>query len=373
MNRIYSDYLDTLKISHVLLSPNCTIIYENDIINQCLEANSIYASRKGNCKELIVTHSNKSSISIGTVVVKIDSILVDQLSDEAIVILLQNPNRIIEFAMPSEDAINYDAKQNAKQYDSFTQFDICGVCAVEYGPIHLRPIVSNINVFYSNLLESLTSTDSTRCDTQYAIALQAEITTRGVPATAKYICTFCLKQMKRTIKRQQSTMNDDDPTTISQTNSLYVIPKESILNGHFAGAIPDELLNLTDIEKTMISIYSPVTKYSLCTKEHFRINGATSYTIVNDLFTIANQLPKKIDPSTIGILQTRSRKLNSNYTFRPLIAKSALTWLKLNNHLYHSVDLHWYKDNFDWDSVSEVDIPVIELTDEDELQIDKEL
>ena len=41
--------------------------------------------------------------------------------------------------------------------------------------------------------------------------------------------------------------------------------------------------------------------------------------------------------------------------------------------MYHSVDLHWYKKNFDWDSASEVDIPVIELTDEDELQIDKEL
>jgi hypothetical protein len=89
-----------------------------------------------------------------------------------------------------------------------------------------------------------------------------------VLATAKYICTFCLKQMKRTNKRQQSTMNDDDPTTTSQANSLYAIPKESILNGHLAGAIPDELLHFTDIEKTMLSIYSTVTKYSLCTKEH---------------------------------------------------------------------------------------------------------
>ena len=66
----------------------------------------------------------------------------------------------MEFAMPSEDAINYDAKLYAKQYDSFTQFDICGVCAVEYGPIHLRLIEdyddiinsSNINVYYSTYL-----------------------------------------------------------------------------------------------------------------------------------------------------------------------------------------------------------------------------
>jgi hypothetical protein len=215
MNGIYSDYLDTLKISHALLCPNCNIIYENDVINQCLEANSIYASRKGKSKELIVTHSTKSGIPIGAVVIKIDSLLVDQLSDEDIVTLLQNPNRIMEFAMPSEDAINYDAKQYAKQYNSFTQFDICGVCAVEYGPIHLRPIAdcddiitsSNINVFYRSLLESLTNTDSTRFDKQYAIALQAEITTRGVLATAKYLCTFCLKQMKRTNKRKQRNID----------------------------------------------------------------------------------------------------------------------------------------------------------------------
>jgi hypothetical protein len=184
---------------------------------------------------------------------------------------------------------------------------------------------SNINVFYRNLLESLTNTDSTRFDKQYAIALQAEITTRGVLATAKYLCTFCLKQMKRTNKRKQSTSNDDDPTTISQANSLYAIPKESILNGHFAGAIPDELLNLTDIEKTMISIYSPVTKYSLCTKEHFRINGATTYTIVNDLFTIAkgqieleNKLSEvekenSIKQNKIILLEEENKRINELY------------------------------------------------------------
>jgi hypothetical protein len=152
---------------------------------------------KGKSKELIVTHSTKSGISIGTVVVKIDSLPVDELSNESIVTLLQESNRNFEFTMPFDDA---------KQYDSFTQFDVCGVCAVEYESIHLRHIAdyddiissSNINVFYSNLLESLTNTESTRFDKQYALALQAEITTRGVLANANYICTFYLKQMKRT-------------------------------------------------------------------------------------------------------------------------------------------------------------------------------
>jgi hypothetical protein len=54
----------------------------------------------------------------------------------------------MEFTMPSEDAINYDAKQYAKQYDLFTQFDICGVCAVDYGPIHLRQLALIIHQLF---------------------------------------------------------------------------------------------------------------------------------------------------------------------------------------------------------------------------------
>ena len=50
--------------SEALLFPNC------NIINQCLEANFIYASLKIKSKELIVTHSTKSGIPIGTVVLR---------------------------------------------------------------------------------------------------------------------------------------------------------------------------------------------------------------------------------------------------------------------------------------------------------------
>ena len=76
--------------------PKCTITYEIDIINKCLESNFIYALRKGKSKELIVTHSNKLSIPIGTAVVKIDSVLVDQLSNESIIALLQDPILIVQ-------------------------------------------------------------------------------------------------------------------------------------------------------------------------------------------------------------------------------------------------------------------------------------
>ena len=380
INGIHLDNVNIVQISEALLYPNCKIEYEVDVIRQCLEANLIYATRLHYNSKTTVTHSSRSDIPIGTVLVNIDSHYVHELCNERIIKLLLQPNRIIQYSKKddaindaindvviNDDGINDDAKQYGKQYDSFTQFDVCGVCAAEYGPIHLKPITehdnlissSKIDVFYNNILQTLSNNDSTSYDKRYANALKAELTSRGILATAKFICTFCIKQMKRNNKRQHNNVNDDEPTSSSQVNSSFAIPKEAIINGLFAGAIPDELQNLTDIEKSMISIYSPVTKYSLCTKEHYRINGATTYTIVNDLFTIANQLPKKIDPSTVGILQTKSRKLNSNFTFRPLIVKNALTWLKINNHLYKSIHLHWYEDNFDWDSLSEVNIPLI--------------
>ena len=110
INGIYSDYLDTSKILEMLLFPKCYITYEVDVIDKCLEANSIYASRKGKSKELIVTHSTKSGIPIGTVVVKVDSLLVDQLSNEAIIKYLLEPNRKFEF---DTDIINQCLEANS--------------------------------------------------------------------------------------------------------------------------------------------------------------------------------------------------------------------------------------------------------------------
>lgn len=110
INGIYSDFLDSKEISDVLLIPNCNIMYEMDIIHKCLEANSIYASRKGKSKELIVTHSNKTGIPIGTSIFKIESLLVDELSNESIITLLQVPNRKFEF---DTDIINQCLEANS--------------------------------------------------------------------------------------------------------------------------------------------------------------------------------------------------------------------------------------------------------------------
>ena len=61
---------------------------------------------------------------------------------------------------------------------------------------------SKIDVFYNNILQTLSTNDSSSYDKRHANALKAELTSCGILATAKFICTFCIKQMKRNNKRQ---------------------------------------------------------------------------------------------------------------------------------------------------------------------------
>ena len=93
VNGAHSDNVNNDQISKALLYPNWNIVYEVDVIHQCLQANSIYASRVIRNNKVVVTHSNRSDIPIGTVLISIDSNLVNELSNERIIKLLLQPNR----------------------------------------------------------------------------------------------------------------------------------------------------------------------------------------------------------------------------------------------------------------------------------------
>ena len=99
VNGVHSNNVNNDQISIALLYPNCNIVYENDVIHQCLQANSIYASRKIKYNKVVVTHSNRSDISIGTVLINIDSYYVHELCNERIIKLLLEPNRTFQFDM----------------------------------------------------------------------------------------------------------------------------------------------------------------------------------------------------------------------------------------------------------------------------------
>ena len=71
-------------IAQLLQQPNRSFEFDIDLIQKCLQANSIYASRKGQNNELIVTHSSRSDIPLGTVVLSIDCKYVHTLCNDTI-------------------------------------------------------------------------------------------------------------------------------------------------------------------------------------------------------------------------------------------------------------------------------------------------
>lgn len=111
-------------------------------------------------------------------------------------------------------------------------------------------------------------------------------------------------------------------------------PYNALFNGLFAGTVLDELVGLTGVEESMISIYSSVTKMFLAGGKHYKMKGGTSYTIVNDLSSVAKSLPRM--PSIEDTAVTRHRKtvVGKENTYRPFRVFSALNWLKEHNHLY---------------------------------------
>ena len=58
VNGVHSDNVNNDEIAKALLYPNCNIVYEIDVIHQCLQANSTYASRIIRINKVVVTYSN---------------------------------------------------------------------------------------------------------------------------------------------------------------------------------------------------------------------------------------------------------------------------------------------------------------------------
>jgi hypothetical protein len=170
------------------------------------------------------------------------------------------------------------------------------------------------------------------------------------------ICRSCHKSLKRKVPVQmksngssQASTNEEQATIT--TNEFTNIPKDALINGLFPGSIPVELAVLTDIEQSMIAIYSSIRKVSLHGGKNYSLNGALCYTIINDLTNVAQNLPRMPTVESLAILRQATGKRNKDYTYRPYYVKIALSWLKGNNHLYKSIKYDWPEEH-DWDDIN---------------------
>ena len=160
------------------------------------------------------------------------------------------------------------------------------------------------------------------------------------------------------------------------------------MNGLYQGKIPEELTGMNDVEVSMISIYSCITKLKVnpnCDKHHRKF--ATTFTIINDLVAVNQILPKVLTVEDIALLRHHSDKDIKYYQFRPNKVYKALNWLKQNNSLYKDYVFAWEQQtstlnpicqeyiDIDWsdENGTAYDPPFIELSDEDCLKLNGEL
>jgi hypothetical protein len=241
-------------------------------------------------------------------------------------------------------------KDSAENYDKYFNdlgiFEECAICGYE-GPrdglIYLSTlsndgkdlcISSGLQHLYQNVISEF-ETSPHQFDHNYANAIKSEINEFGMVKQNKCICNVCYKTMLGT---KILKYNIDNKTKV---------PERAYLNGLFPGEIPKELMNLTKVEISMISIFNCITKISYKNSK-YAIKVAKTYTIVNDLTRIASQLPHMPSLNDFAIMKYVNDDVkDKELKYRPKRVFEALQWLKKNNRLYKDIDIIYPKG---WDN-----------------------
>jgi hypothetical protein len=281
-----------------------------------------------------------------------------------------------------------DALLYSKCYDDATRFIVCAICGHEGSICGSKTLVEFEGVIKNSRLKerflSLTSVGphSTAYDRIFIEELKSHFDD-GLIKGLEYLCGSCCAQLKskkgspkgagseNVICGDIEGQTDIDPLCDSVLDDVEVnygssIPKLALFNGLFTGSIPAELTGLTSVEESMINIYSAITKMVPAGGKHYKMKGCTCYTIINDLASVAKRLPRMPSIEDTAILRHKKDLIGKDYTYRPFKVFTALNWLKKHNHLYEEIDLVWPMDVLFWQStVCPVDIPFIEITDDD--------
>ena len=317
----------------------------------------------------------------------------------------------------SRSSCAIDASLYAKNYDLLTRFIVCGICGLE-GPGTGAKLICDVQhiIDASGLMAKfkLLTTVHPYMSTYDCMFVDdlLRVFEDGIIIGCTYLCSSCCDQLKGKKKcgvisdsapgcaddaipdikgsdhtmEQYEMMYEGEECTLSPTCSevvvpsscsqgsavrSYCVPKLALFNGLFAGTIPVELIGLTRVEESMINIYSSVTKMFLAGGKHYKVKGGTSYTIVNDLTSVAKHLPRMPSIEDTAVMRHKKTDVGKEYKYRPFRVYSALNWLKEHNHLYCDIEIIWPINVKYWQETTiPVDIPFIELTDDEVCDID---
>ena len=174
-------------------------------------------------------------------------------------------------SITSSDSI-LDAKAYSKNFDMDSMFIVCAIYGCEVsrkGCVLLSDVTDLVELSgISSKYSALTVCD--RFTSTYDVIFHQEMDRHfefGLLRGVDSVCKICYRQLrlnkKKSDRNEQSVVDDnsddDGSNTDPDTTTGTYIPELSLFRGLFTGSVPDELIGLTHVEESMISIYSAVS------------------------------------------------------------------------------------------------------------------
>jgi hypothetical protein len=178
-----------------------------------------------------------------------------------------------------------------------------------------------------------------------------------------------------TLHNINSTIIENNAQDVSQSehsiltpdnNSSSKSPPLALVNGHFRGRIPPELLNLNRTELSMICLINCVYTLSMLKPgAHYGSTG-TVFSIVNDVHSIAANLPRMPTLNEVALMRSTDSDSPAGFEYSPHKILTALLWLGENNFMYENkfarpLLSEWRESG----QIEPVPVPFISITAED--------
>ena len=123
------------------------------------------------------------------------------------------------------------------------------------------------------------------------------------------------------------------------------MPAQAVANGLELSPIPNQLFNLTDLERKLISLQIPFMKIMSLFRygSHYKVDGPP-VNVPTTLEKICKLLPRIPDEAQVYPMKLKRKlKYKGNYmynTMRKDVVMNALVWLKHNNEHYRDIEIN---------------------------------
>ena len=256
---------------------------------------------------------------------------------------LAEASRTVVYNFASAEAVAQDAEGFMKQFDGETLMETCAICAYEDGKARMKPLpgltkpreieaLAHLKVYFDTVVDLRVGEVVDVFGVSVEVGRRRVqdqfhgLTSEGLVDGCTFVCDGCCKALNS---------RDDDRCKWRSSRGGIGIPKRAVVNGLWPGRVPEQLVGLSRVELSLISLYNPITTISLLPTALTDFKTIPSvYTVVNDVTGMAMNLPRSNVEDLYVTFKSAHAKSDSDLEFRPQRVKEALVWLVENNVHY---------------------------------------